>query len=355
MPMNLILREKRKELGLTQEKIAEYLGVSTPAVNKWEKGATYPDISLLPPLARLLQTDLNTLLCFHEGLSEQEINHFTVKLTEVIRKDGYATGFAMGEEKVREYPHCGQLIHHIALILDGALMFSELNEDDKEQYQEKILTLYERIADSEDDKVRDNAIFMCVSKYINKLEFEKAQEMMALLPDKNAVVDKYHLQAILYTKENKLASAAEVWERKLLFALNDITMILISLADLARQEKDDERVAHLAGLCRQITNLFELWDYNAFVIPFQTAVEKKNVSESLNLLEAILSAAMTPWDIQNSILYQHINGTENQTGFSAQLLPMLLSNVEKDSQFAFLHSNPEFQRIIKCYRAKSKK
>ena len=34
MAMNAVIREKRKELGLTQEKVAEYLGVSAPAVNK---------------------------------------------------------------------------------------------------------------------------------------------------------------------------------------------------------------------------------------------------------------------------------------------------------------------------------
>ena len=37
MRINQIIREKRKKLSLTQEQIAEYLGVSTPAVNKWEK------------------------------------------------------------------------------------------------------------------------------------------------------------------------------------------------------------------------------------------------------------------------------------------------------------------------------
>lgn len=40
MKINQIIREKRKELSLTQEQIAEFLGVSTPAVNKWEKGGS---------------------------------------------------------------------------------------------------------------------------------------------------------------------------------------------------------------------------------------------------------------------------------------------------------------------------
>lgn len=67
MPMNAIIREKRKALGLTQEEVADALGVTAPAVNKWEKGATAPDIALLPPLARLLEVDLNALFCFSKG------------------------------------------------------------------------------------------------------------------------------------------------------------------------------------------------------------------------------------------------------------------------------------------------
>ena len=38
MQMNDVIRRKRRELGLTQEQVAEYLGVSAPAVNKWESG-----------------------------------------------------------------------------------------------------------------------------------------------------------------------------------------------------------------------------------------------------------------------------------------------------------------------------
>lgn len=39
MKINEIIREKRKLENLTQEQLAEKLGVSAPAVNKWEKGS----------------------------------------------------------------------------------------------------------------------------------------------------------------------------------------------------------------------------------------------------------------------------------------------------------------------------
>ena len=55
------IRARRQALGLTQEQLAQKLGVSAPAVNKWERNLNYPDITLLPALARTLGVDLNTL------------------------------------------------------------------------------------------------------------------------------------------------------------------------------------------------------------------------------------------------------------------------------------------------------
>ena len=109
MKINEIIREKRKALSLTQEQIAEHLGVSTPAVNKWEKGSTYPDITLLPALARLLKTDLNTLMSFQDDLSDVEIVDFVNELDQAVREKGYDTAFKMGIDKIHEYPACESL------------------------------------------------------------------------------------------------------------------------------------------------------------------------------------------------------------------------------------------------------
>lgn len=70
---------------MTQEQVADYLGVSTPAVNKWEKGGCYPDITLLPALARLLKVDLNRLqgrLYIKKGEFDKASELFSYKLIE---------------------------------------------------------------------------------------------------------------------------------------------------------------------------------------------------------------------------------------------------------------------------------
>lgn len=53
------LREKKR---LTQQQLAEKLSVSDKAVSKWETGKGFPDISLLEPLASVLQVSLPELL-----------------------------------------------------------------------------------------------------------------------------------------------------------------------------------------------------------------------------------------------------------------------------------------------------
>ena len=57
----------RKEKGLTQEELAQHMGVSGQAVSKWENDQTCPDISALPKLARLLGVTVHELL---EGKEE---------------------------------------------------------------------------------------------------------------------------------------------------------------------------------------------------------------------------------------------------------------------------------------------
>ena len=101
MKLGQIIRERRKNCGLTQEQVAQALGVSAPAVNKWERDVSFPDITLLPPLARLLGTDLSTLLSFRETLTDTEITSFVNGLDETAQRQGYGAAFQAACGKLR--------------------------------------------------------------------------------------------------------------------------------------------------------------------------------------------------------------------------------------------------------------
>ncbi len=57
-----IIAELRKQAGFTQKALAETLCVTDKAVSKWERGLACPDISLLPKLSTLLDSDIEALL-----------------------------------------------------------------------------------------------------------------------------------------------------------------------------------------------------------------------------------------------------------------------------------------------------
>lgn len=350
MPIQTIIKEKRKEIGLTQEQVADYLGVSTPAVNKWENGATYPDISLLAPLARLLKIDLNTLLCFQEELTEQEIHLFSNKVMATINQDGFESGLILVQEKIEQYPNSAKLIHDLVLLLDGAMMISGMDPSEKEKYDEPIDALYERIIQCSDLEIRNEAIFMLASKYIKKGKFDKAQEMIHLLPKRSAL-DKRLLQANLLDEEGKTEQAEEIHERILLMSITEIWNNLLTLIEMEIKLGNLENASELAAICSQSAELFNLADYYKIVPLFQVAVAEKNEPDSIKLMESLMISTKEIWNFSHSILFKHIPIKDVPANSSIQILPAILTEISTNPNYDFLRKSERFQSLLKHYHA----
>ena len=61
MKLGTKIKTLRLGASMTQEQLANRLGVSPQAVSKWERGCTYPDLALLLPIARLFDVTLDEL------------------------------------------------------------------------------------------------------------------------------------------------------------------------------------------------------------------------------------------------------------------------------------------------------
>ena len=94
------IKEYRMQNDLSQRDFAKLIGVSTQAVYKWEKQICYPDIMLLPYLARILgcQTDAFFTLVFHSQL-ERENPSTNDSLTEHDNCDMLKTNPNGGDSK----------------------------------------------------------------------------------------------------------------------------------------------------------------------------------------------------------------------------------------------------------------
>ncbi len=77
------IRKYRKEAGLTQEQLAERLGVSYQSVSRWENGSTYPDMELLPAIAAFFSASVDELLGMPKEKKEKLAMEAFTRLAEV--------------------------------------------------------------------------------------------------------------------------------------------------------------------------------------------------------------------------------------------------------------------------------
>ncbi|MGN0397148.1 MAG: helix-turn-helix domain-containing protein [Candidatus Fimimorpha sp.] len=344
MKINEIIRERRLSKQLTQEQMANYLGVTAPAVNKWEKGSSYPDITLLPALARLLDTDLNTLLSFKEELTETEIALFVNYLSKTIDTDGFEKAYDIAMEKIKEYPNCYLLILNVALFLDGSVMLN--NKKSVEDYQTAIEALYERVSCSTDNNSRNQAQSVLISKYMARKDYDKAQELLKTLPEKSPV-DKKQLQVNLLMAYGKFEQAGKIEEEKLLSSANEIQTILMALMEIALKEKRMEDAEYIADVSQKSAKLFDLWEYNFYTAYFQLYSICKNRVKCLKVLIPMLKALTHKWDINSSPLYRHIKTKEIEKGFGTKMRKAIIQSMCEDDAMEFLQGSKEYQNIIK--------
>ena len=68
------IKQHRKSKGITQDKLAELLGVSVMSVRRWEWGERNPDICIMPKLANTLSTSVSELMCLQDNTKKESID-----------------------------------------------------------------------------------------------------------------------------------------------------------------------------------------------------------------------------------------------------------------------------------------
>ncbi len=79
------IKRLRKQKDITQEKLAEALNVSVVAVSKWERNESYPDITLLFPLAHYFKISVDELMGYNTEKIEQDILNTLKEYTSISK------------------------------------------------------------------------------------------------------------------------------------------------------------------------------------------------------------------------------------------------------------------------------
>lgn len=181
------IKEHRKKADLTQEALADYLGVTYKAVSKWECGVTVPDVALIMPLAKILNVSADELL---SGKPEEidarraEFDKFYEDHLKHTPDENYQTAL----KAVREYPMDYKYLSWLAECERSAAYSPKYKTDSEAQYSaemmEQAIKHSNRVIDEcNDPRIRGNAIWNAVLCCKALDRYDEALKYANMLPN----------------------------------------------------------------------------------------------------------------------------------------------------------------------------
>lgn len=340
MQIGTVIRKYRKEKEMTQEEMAGYLGVTAPAVNKWESGASCPDITLLAPIARLLQISTDTLLSYKEELTREEIGMFANKISETMQRESFEAAYKEAVNVLREYPNCELLILTVASILDSYRVIGEQKEVGK--YEAEITSLFERAMKSADTNIKQGAIIALFNKCLQKEEYEKAQAYLDKIEKQLNNPDRY--QALLYARCGKTEEAYELYERLVMAGFSELSWALNGIYELETEKKDFETAEKIVEKQERLAQIMDMGKYSSLAPRFGLAQAKKDKDAWFKIAGQLIDSVKEFDIFKNSVLYRHIKFKDGAD--TDMVMQMLKKGFEKDTEIDFLKTDRRFSELM---------
>ena len=165
------IRELRKQRGITQEQLAESIGISFQAVSKWENNIALPDITLVPVLASYFGVSMDELF----DLNLKEIEHAVRIITEKAyqyRESNPAESRRILEEGLKKYPENDILLNNLLYVLDYSV-----------KPDETIAIASKLIEKTNQNDVKYDALRFLAYAYKAKGDLESAEAAIEQIPE----------------------------------------------------------------------------------------------------------------------------------------------------------------------------
>ncbi len=150
------IKELRKKNDLTQEALAEYLGITYKSVSKWECGLTLPDLSLIGPLTEILHVSADELLGLKVIETDTERGKYDQALLKYYDCEVNQLSYAFARAATMDYPEDYRYMEWLAYS-EYKLAFEECGKSNGsveylEEMCDNALRRYETIIDNCTDK-----------------------------------------------------------------------------------------------------------------------------------------------------------------------------------------------------------
>lgn len=235
-----VIFDLRKQRGMTQEQLADMVGVSTPAVSKWETSSSCPDVALLSPIARALDTDVNTLLSFTPTLSQGGLAALLKEIRQLAEQDGAAALERM-QEAVRRYSRDAVLRYQLACFAVSFPAMFGWSAEDVAASRRLAADWLEFARENGEQDLRFSAAYMLAGLLLNSNELDRAEALLDTPP--TLPMSPQGLYIILHQKRGDLEKARSAAQGQLAAGATAVLNSLLTLSspDCGGTEEDAAR------------------------------------------------------------------------------------------------------------------
>ncbi len=156
------IRLLRRQNDVTQDMLADHLGVTPQAVSRWESGVCYPDMNSLPLIADYFSVTMDDLLCYTNARKEQKVEEYLAEAERLLDRERLTEAMEVLRTALAEIPSSYRLQIEMAEVLS---LYAEalLEKGDSHQIREAVNAALDEavsfcrhiLSDCTDDELRD--------------------------------------------------------------------------------------------------------------------------------------------------------------------------------------------------------
>lgn len=344
LKMGSTIAALRKSRGLTQEQLAALVGVSGPAVSKWETDASCPDVALLCPLARALNTTVDALLQFEAALTDEEVARQINALMETLPQKGADACEEELRRLVCRWPGCTALQFNAAMVCDGfEMFFPDAQPEQKARWRTLKRELLERVRASGTAAYWQAATIQLAGLALAQDDPDRAEALLDELPEHPG--DATAVRALLYRKRGQEQEAQKLLQTQLYAAVSKAMTILPMLLG---GEEEPRRRQKLVDAYQELARAFGLAGLGeGFLVELHRQVGEWD--EAARHFSLYVDQLLSPPPHPDPDLFAPALDCEKKPGeaFPAGMRRMLLDGIRREMDDPELRAHPVFAAALK--------
>ena len=260
------IKSLRKQKNISQEVLANYLGVSFQSVSKWENGNTMPDVTMIPAIASFFGVSTDEVFDFNLFEINNQVNKICYEASKYRQSDP-STSEQILREGLQRFPGNDIILNNLLYTMDYDT-----------RVEEKIAICKSLIESTRDDSVKYDACRILAQCYKKTGQYDLVEPTLEMIPE--IYFTKLQLVALLTEGETSY-KAAQL--KKSLSADHLIDMLLVAGKYLKEQGSHEKAVSQFK-VAKGIIDAFSEdfleseWFHTTF---YEAAREKREEIEKL--------------------------------------------------------------------------